>query len=303
MRPNRWAHGVAVERPGVASPLALSFVTRVLRPIVRVAHRPTLEGAEHLPASGPFLLVANHSGSLGLAEINTFMVLYAERFGGTRPLAAFAHGLGFSVWPVSRALAMIGAIPSTYAAAEATLAAGVPILVFPGGDHEVSRPFWQAHRVDFAGRRGFLRIAHKAWVPIVPMGIRGSHLSAPPLFRSPLLAWAFVWPRLFGVRRFPFTLLALLGALMIVLWVPLDLHWRVLLAWAWAGSPFALLPFIPTRIHMNIGPPIDPETLFGAQDESADDDTLASALRSVEGVIQALVDSRSGDRTALARPE
>jgi hypothetical protein len=33
-------------------------------------------------------------------------------------------------------MAKIGALPSTYQAAEAALRAGVPVMVFPGGDHE-----------------------------------------------------------------------------------------------------------------------------------------------------------------------
>jgi 1-acyl-sn-glycerol-3-phosphate acyltransferase len=55
------------------------------------------------------------------------------------------------------------------------------VLIFPGGDHEAFRPVWQAYRVDMANRKGFLRIARRAWVPIVPLGIRGSQFALPIL--------------------------------------------------------------------------------------------------------------------------
>jgi 1-acyl-sn-glycerol-3-phosphate acyltransferase len=269
----------------VPSAGAVRFFSRVMRPLVRLLHRATLEGTENLPATGPFLLVSNHSGCAALAELNSFMALWAERFGTTRPLAGFVLPLSFRVWPLSRVLAQIGAIPSTYAAAESTLAAGVPILVFPGGDYEVLRPLWQAYQVDFGGRVGFLRIAQKARVPIVPMGIRGSHLTAPPLVRSKLLAWLCVWPRLVGLKRWAITVLGVLGALAIFHWVPLAWPWRALLTWAFIASPLSLLPWVPWRIRIRIGPSIAPETLF----EDGGPDELSRALPIVEQAVQRLV--------------
>ncbi|MDF2697322.1 MAG: 1-acyl-sn-glycerol-3-phosphate acyltransferase [Labilithrix sp.] len=259
--------------------------------MVRLAHRPTLEGLEHLPTSGPFLLVANHSGGLGIAEIHSFVALYAARLGSARPLAGFAHPLGFRVWPLSLVLRHIGAIPSTYDAAAAALAAGVPLLVFPGGDHEVTRPFWEANRVDFGGRRGFVRIAHRAWVPIVPMGIHGSHLTAPILLRSYLLPWLLVWPRVTGVKRWPITLLAVIGAALIFAFAPWALPVRLLLVWLWLTLPLTLLPWVPLTIRFRIGEPIRPDDLFASRDR-VEDEELEAARATVEGAVQALVSRR-----------
>jgi len=68
---------------------------------------------------------------MGLAEINSFIACWVERFGGDRPIAGYAHPISFTAWPLTWFMKQIGGIPSTYAAAEATLAAGVPILRFP----------------------------------------------------------------------------------------------------------------------------------------------------------------------------
>jgi 1-acyl-sn-glycerol-3-phosphate acyltransferase len=244
----------------------------VARPIVRVVHRATLEGTEHLP-EGPFLLVGNHPSSYGIPEFLSLAALYVARFGDTRPLAGFAFAATFRWWPLSRLFPHIGAIPSTYEAAEETLAACVPIVVFPGGDHEGFRPFWQARRVDFAGRLGFLRVARKAGVPIVPMAIRG--ITAPIAIRARWLAYLAVWPRFAGVKRYGLSVLAVIGAVAILAFVPWWWPWRVALAWAWAASPLALLPWIPARITIRIGTPLPPD----------------SSLAEVEAAVQALLNT------------
>jgi 1-acyl-sn-glycerol-3-phosphate acyltransferase len=285
VKEERWAERAPIARPGVASDRAVRFFARVMLPIVRLFHRATLEGTEHLPASGPFLLVSNHSGALPMAELLAFMALYAARFGGSRPLAGFVHPISFRVWPLSRLLPHIGAIPSSYAAAEDALAKGVPILVFPGGDHEALRPLWQANRVDFNGRLGFLRIARKARLPIVPMGIRGAHLTAPPLVRSRLLSYLAVWPRLAGVKRWAITVLGVLGATAIVFLVPLAWPWRALLAWAFIASPLSMMTWVPWTVRIRIGPVIAAEALFA---DGADLE-LERALPIVEQAVQRLV--------------
>ncbi len=299
MSVERWAEHVTIGTPGVPSETAVGLLRRLLLPIVRLAHRPKLEGLDNLPQTGPFMLVANHSGALAVAEINAFAALWADRFGRSRPLSGFAHPFSFAVWPLTLVHRHLGTIPSTYAAAATTLGAGVPILVFPGGDHEVTRPFWQANRVDFGGRRGFARIAHRAWVPIVPMGIRGSHLTAPVLWRSRILPWLLVWPRVVGVKRWPITLLAGLGSVAILSLVPASLPLRLLAAWLWMATPITLLPWLPLTIRIRIGAPIAPDALFDSR-EQATDDALARAAKVVEAEVQELVApphvvTRSGD--------
>lgn len=272
--------------PGRPSPALASFVTRIVRPLARVAFRPSILGLEHLPPTGPFLLVANHSGALAVAEVLSFASLWLE-LAPDRPLAGFAHPFAFAIPGLRAFMEGLGAVPSTYAAGEATLASGTPLLVFPGGDHEAGRPLWRAFEVDFGGRVGFLRLARRAGVPVVPLGIRGSHPTAPVLWQSRALAWAFVLPRLFGVKRYPLTLLAVLGALAIALGLPVLGPARFVVAALWLASPFALLPWVPHTIRFRIGPAFAPSELFP---EGAGDEALAAALARVEGAVQGLVD-------------
>lgn len=154
-----WARGIHVENPGQITPHMESAVNRFLAPLVRWCHRPTLCGTENLPKDGPFLLVANHSAGTGAAEIFSFIVMYLKKVGAQRKLAGFALPLSFRLWPTSALFRGVGAIPSTYEAAADAIGKGVPLLVFPGGDYETLRLIHQAHRVDFGGRTGFLRMA------------------------------------------------------------------------------------------------------------------------------------------------
>jgi len=266
---------------GRMSPTAQRVIERWLAPAVRTLFRPSITGLEHLPHDRPFVLVANHSAGMALAELASLMVLFTSHC-PERPIAGFAHAAMFMT-KITRALfGSLGAIPSTYEAAEAALDAGVPLLIFPGGDFDSLRPIWQAHRVDFNGRQGFLRIAQRAGVPIIPMGISGSHYTTPMLMRGRALAWIFVLPRLVGLRRWGISALGLLGALGIAA-SSLKTPTKLALGALWMSSPLVFLPIVPWTLRFHIGSPIMPDELFG---------DLDAALARVEDAVEALVRSK-----------
>ncbi len=275
--------------PGQPDPAAVKWWRRLVVPIVRLAFRPRLEGAQHLPQDGGYLLVANHSG-LGNADIGCLIAVFLD--GEIRPAAAMVHPVSFNSWPAGMWMQKLGAIPATYDAAHASLTAGVPVLTFPGGDIDATRPVWQANSVDFGGRKGFLKIARKARLPVVPLGIRGSDFTAPILFRSAILSALFVFPKVMGVRRFPVTLLGVLGAAALLA-LGGTIGWIVapVLALLWILLPPSTLPWIPWTVRLRIGRPFAPDDLF--PDES--DETLARAYHRVHAAVEALVRSRSAN--------
>jgi len=285
---DQWAKGIEIEHPGKFSLRLARLVEMVVWPVVRFLFRPILSGVEHLPEKGPVLLVANHSAGMGLAEIMSFMALYFRQVGPDRPLAGFALPQGFHVFPLNRFLHALGAVPSTYDAAKTTLAAGVPIVIFPGGDHETLRPIWKANCVDFGGRVGFLKIAQEAGAPIVPMGIHGAHYTCPIFYRAKWLAWVLVIPRMLGIKRWGISLLSVLGAFGILAVACIPLGWRVLFVWLWLGSILVFTPCVPWTIRIRIGRPIPPAELFGDTDHPA----FAHALASVERAVEALVNGK-----------
>ena len=273
--------------PGQPDPEALHFWSRFIAPFVRLAFRPVLEGRDNLAREGPYLLVANHSG-LGNADIACLIETMVGQPRAHFP-AAMVHPVSFNSWPAGGWMARLGAIPSTYEAALGALSQGVPVLVFPGGDIEATRPVWRARCVDFGGRKGFLKIAREASVPIVPMGIRGSHFTAPILFRSRLLSKLLVFPYLSGVRRFPVTLLGVMGAIALLAASPrVGSPVAAAMAVLWMVLPLSQIPWIPWSVRIRVGKPIPVDELL----PDATEETLDRAYGRVRGAVEDLVKTR-----------
>jgi 1-acyl-sn-glycerol-3-phosphate acyltransferase len=157
--------------------------------------------------------------------------------------------------------------------------------VFPGGDHEAMRPLWQAKRVDFAGRKGWIRLAREHRLAVVPMCITGSHKTLPILMRSRALAW-ITGLRLLGVRRAPLPLLSLASALAAAR-LARSAGAGVTLGAAAAGAAIwatLMIPWIPASIGFHIFDPI------GA-DELADPSRDEAIYARVTGVIQGALKS------------
>jgi 1-acyl-sn-glycerol-3-phosphate acyltransferase len=274
--------------PGKPLATAVRRWRKFAAPLIRLAFRPTLDGTEHLPTDRAVMIVANHSG-LGLAEIMSLIVCLLDRYGTSLRIAPMVHPLSLNAWPAGAWMRRMGAIPATHQDAEAVLADGLSLLVFPGGDHESMRPLWQANDVDFKGRLGFLKIARAGKVPIVPLGIRGSHYTLPVVYRSgPWLPRLLVLPYLMGARkRYPLTLAGVLAVAALAAFGPIWNWWlTVLLGMVVLGTPISQLPWIPWSIRMRFGAPIEPEQLF------PNDGNLSSAIEQVQVAVKAQVRAR-----------
>jgi 1-acyl-sn-glycerol-3-phosphate acyltransferase len=157
--------------------------------------RPEVRGLERVPREGPVLIVGNHTGGVGSPEILISQLAFSAYFGVERLHYQLAHRmvLGSPVGPMVRPFGTVEADPAN---AEAALDAGAMVTVFPGGDYEVFRPSWESAKVDFGGRTGFLRLALRKKVPIVPMVTLGGQETALFLSRGERLA------RVTGASRF-----------------------------------------------------------------------------------------------------
>ncbi|MGY2061154.1 1-acyl-sn-glycerol-3-phosphate acyltransferase, partial [Nocardia gipuzkoensis] len=167
------------------------FVARMLGPawqLARVYFRPDVRGLDRIPASGPVLLVGNHSGGNTSPEVLVTALAFARHFGPRRPFYQLAHNLVMLVPILGPVLGKWGTIAATPDSARAALRSGAVVLVYPGGDWEVHRPAWEGDRIDFAGRTGFLRLAWQENVPIVPMVNYGAHQNHLILTRGDRLA-------------------------------------------------------------------------------------------------------------------
>ncbi|MEO0432799.1 MAG: lysophospholipid acyltransferase family protein [Cyanobacteria bacterium J06656_5] len=132
------------------------------------------EGWHHVPKQA--LFVGAHNGGLASPDLLMLMVDWFRRFGYERPIYGLMHP---KVWQVNPGLgrlgARCGAVPAQPKFAIAALQRGASVLVFPGGAQDVFRPHHQRHKIQLMGRTGFIKLALREQVPIVPVISHGAH--------------------------------------------------------------------------------------------------------------------------------
>jgi 1-acyl-sn-glycerol-3-phosphate acyltransferase len=130
--------------------------------------RGEVRGLGNVPDEGPVLLVGNHSGGNLTPDTTVFTLAFSTYFGVERRFHQLAHNLVLS-HPALSFLRKYGTVAASHENARRALEGGAAVLVYPGGDYEVHRPSWERNRVDFGGRKGFIRLAIEQDVPIVPV--------------------------------------------------------------------------------------------------------------------------------------
>jgi 1-acyl-sn-glycerol-3-phosphate acyltransferase len=168
-------------------------------------YRGEVRGLGNVPDNGPVLLVGNHSGGNMTPDTVVFTLAFSTYFGVERAFFQLAHNLVLSM-PGLGFLRKFGTVAASPANARKALDAGAALLVYPGGDYEVHRPSWQRNRVDFGGRKGFIRLAIDRDVPIVPVVSIGGQETALFLTRGERLARLLALDRLFRLKVLPISL-------------------------------------------------------------------------------------------------
>jgi 1-acyl-sn-glycerol-3-phosphate acyltransferase len=173
--------------------------------LASVWFRADVRGLHHVPREGPVLLVGNHSGGMVAPDLFVFVLAFSTYFGVERRFYQLAHNLVLS-FPGLGFLRRYGTVAASPENARKALRSGAAVLVYPGGDHEVHRPVWERHRVGFAGRKGFIRLALEEDVPIVPVVAVGGQETSLFLSRGEGLARALNLDRLFRLKVLPVSL-------------------------------------------------------------------------------------------------
>jgi 1-acyl-sn-glycerol-3-phosphate acyltransferase len=205
-------------------------------------YRAEVRDLGNVPPDRPVLLVGNHSGGNVIVDTFIFSLAFSTRFGVERPFHQLAHNLAIA-WPFAgEMLRKSGTLSASHEHAEEALAAGAPVLVYPGGDWETHRPSWQSGKVDFAGRKGFVRLALDAGVPIVPVVSIGGQETALFLSRGAWLAKALRLDRMARLKVLPIS---------------------IALPWGLNVGDFAGHLPLPAKITIEVLPPIDLEREFG----------------------------------------
>jgi 1-acyl-sn-glycerol-3-phosphate acyltransferase len=239
----------------------------ILRLVVKTWYRSEVRDIERVPGEGGALMVSNHSGGLIAMDVPIIAVAFHDHFGADRPLYTLAHDLLFT-GSIEQSIRRAGFVEATRSNASAVLRRGAVTIVFPGGDYDTFRPVWAATKIDFAGRKGYVRTALEANVPIVPVVSHGGQEDQIHLWRGERIARMLRLDKLLRTAYAPVTI----------------------------GFPFGLtfgfppnLP-LPTKIVTQVLEPIDVRAEFG------DDPDVEAVDREIRRRMQRALDALARER-------
>lgn len=260
-------------------PAFVDWVMDLGRAVARHYFRWQVRGLEHVPATGPALLVGNHNGGILPLDSLFTMVAVRDHLGLERAIYPLAHDLLFSSPTARKYVRKMGVLRAGHRGGDAALQAGHLALVYPGSDLDALRPFHRRGQVDLGGRLGFLRLALRQQVPIIPVVSAGTHEQFLVLTRGDWLV-----DRL-GMRRFR------MNAFPLALSLP----------WGLTSGYFPYLP-LPAQTTITFGPPLRwPDLTPAAAEDPA---ALARCYQQVLDTMQAQLDVlMKGRRVWLGQPQ
>src|SRR3954466_10259555 len=151
--------------------------------------RMEIEGWERIPEP-PALLVGIHSGAPFVWDAWTVGIQWWRRFGNERPLHGTAHDALMAAPVIGDYFRRMGVLPASADSIASALAAGRDVALWPGGEVDSLRKWTDRDKAILAGRTGFVRMAIRAGVPIVPVSTVGGPDSMPVLLTGRRLARA-----------------------------------------------------------------------------------------------------------------
>lgn len=199
---------------------ARSLARSLFSPVYDLWFRAEWEGLEHIPGDGGALLVANHAGAV---PPDAPVIMHGIETELRRPVYGLAAHL-FRDMPVvgtvwSRMGGVVGHPDNAYRLLHDE---GQLVLVFPEGTKGPAKHVRERYQLQRFGRGGFVEIAMRSGVPIVPIAVVGAEEAMPIVASMPKAA------RRFGLPYLPVTANMLLGPLGAVTYFPAKFRLRVL---------------------------------------------------------------------------
>jgi 1-acyl-sn-glycerol-3-phosphate acyltransferase len=247
-------------------------LVEVAKPTLRALKayfRAEVCGLENMP-EGKALVVGNHNG--GITFFEPFFLGLEWYLSSGELLHYLGHDAMVAMPLVGNMLIKLGVIRASHDAANKAFEAGRKVVVFPGGNYEAFRPYAERHVIDFGPKTGYIKLALRNHVPIVPVLGIGGHETFFVLKRGARLA------RFTGVKRYLRS-----ESFPIFLGLP----------WGVGFGPIFHLP-LPAKTVVEVGEPISldeygPEVL-------EDKDALQAISRMVQDRLQEMMDRRALER-------
>jgi 1-acyl-sn-glycerol-3-phosphate acyltransferase len=165
---------------------------RIFDPVYTHWFRVEWEGFEQLPKDGGALLISNHAGAI---PSDAPSIMHGIEKDLERPVYGLAENL-FRKMPVlgtlwSRSGGVAAHPDNAYRLLhdEHQL-----VLVFPEGTKATGKLYGERYQLRRFGRGGFVEIAMRAGVPVIPLAVMGAEEAMPVLFKSNRLAKALGVP-------------------------------------------------------------------------------------------------------------
>jgi 1-acyl-sn-glycerol-3-phosphate acyltransferase len=232
--------------------------------------RMEIDGWENIPKP-PALLVGIHSGAPFVWDAWTVGLQWWRRFGQDRPLHGTAHDALMAIPIFGRYFRLMGVLPAAPDAIATALAEGRDVALWPGGEVDSLRRWSERDRANLAGRKGFVKMAIRAGVPIVPIATVGGADAMPVLIRGDRLSKVLKLDRLLRLKVFPLA---------------------VSLPWGIAPAALPQLP-LPAKIRTRFMPAVE---LDHDPARAEDDDYVNSKYDEVEDAIQEGMDALARKR-------
>jgi 1-acyl-sn-glycerol-3-phosphate acyltransferase len=233
--------------------------------------RMEMDGWDTLPEP-PALLIGIHSGAPFVWDAWTVGVQWWRRFGQERPLHGTAHDALMAIPLIGRYFRAMGVLPAAPDSISTALAEGRDVALWPGGEVDSLRPWVERDRANLAGRSGFVKMAIRAGVPIVPIATVGGADAMPVLIRGDQLSRRLRLDKMLRLKVFP---------------LAVSLPWGI--------APAALPQFpLPAKIRTRLMPPIEIDHDPARAD---DDEYVRQKYEEVQATIQEGMDALARKRT------
>jgi len=228
--------------------------------------RLEIDGWDRFPDE-PGLFIGIHSGGPLTMDAWTVALAWWRHFEGERTIHGTAHDVLMSSPGLGRYFRRMGTITPSRENIGAAFAKGDDVILWPGGEVDAYRSWDKRDKAILGGRKGFIRLALREQVPIVPVATVGGHDALFVLSEGRGIAKTLGLKERMRSEVAPITLSIPFGV---------TLHL----------TPFQHVP-LPTKIRTEF---LDPIYLDTDPERENDNDYVAEVYREIESAIQSGMD-------------
>lgn len=216
------------------NPKLTANAAKLYLPVLEKYHRAKFLGFGNIPQTS-FLGVGNHGGMHFMPE----SLLWITKYHSMNPrvhMATLIHNISHKLGSLIKLpLSNFGLIEANPETALRALQEGFAVTVYPGSDRDNSKPFTERNKIDFFDHTGYVKLALRAGVPILPVvGIGGAE-TVFVLSAGEKIAEATGLKKLLKLHTWP-------------------VYWSFPFGWHIGHLPYFSLP-LPSQITISVLPP------------------------------------------------